>query len=562
MEKRWVFKSLPDPQNAETLAKSINVNPLLASILLQRNISTFEEAKAFFRPALEDLHDPFLMQDMDKAVSRLTRAISNGEKILIYGDYDVDGTTAVSLVYDFLSKRYSNIDFYIPDRYTEGYGISLKSIEWAKQNNFTLIISLDCGIKSMEQIALAASYYIDFIVCDHHKAGNYLPPAYAVLDPKRKDCKYPFKELSGCGVGFKLLHAFCIHHNLPFNELFPYLDLVAISIASDIVPISGENRILAHYGLKIINSNPRPGVRALIEVSGFRKELDISNVVFGLGPRINAAGRISHAKAAVNLLLSKTDAEAEDHARNINDANSLRKDVDASITEEALEMIEKESKNSKSTVLFKNNWHKGVIGIVASRCIEKYYRPTIILTESNSYATGSARSISGFDVYEAISQCSELLEQFGGHTYAAGLTLKVDNIPAFRKKFEAIVAAAITNEQLTPQIEVDLKLKITDIDYKFYNILKQMAPFGPSNMQPVFVSENVTDDGSARVLKEEHLKLRIKQDGSEPIEAIGFGMAHHFPKISSGQKFNLCYTICENEFNGKKSLQLFIKDIK
>lgn len=563
MEKRWVYRPLPDKEKAESLAKAINVGPMLGSMLMQRSITSFGDAKAFFRPVLENLHDPFLMKDMDKAVSRLTRAMSNGEKILIYGDYDVDGTTAVSLVYDFLSKRYSNIDFYIPDRYTEGYGISVKSIEWAKQNNFTLIISLDCGIKSMEQIGLAASYYIDFIVCDHHKAGNYLPPAYAVLDPKRMDCKYPFKELSGCGVGFKLLHAYCIEHNLSFNELFPYLDLVAISIASDIVPITDENRILTHYGLKIINTNPRPGVRALVEVAGYKKELDVSNVVFGLGPRINAAGRIAHAKAAVQLLLSKTDEEAEDLARQINEKNSVRKDFDSTITEEALEMIEKESlKDAKSTVLFKNDWHKGVIGIVASRCIERYYRPTIILTESNSFATGSARSVVGFDVYEAISQCSDLLEQFGGHMYAAGLTLKVANVPAFRQKFESVVAAAITNEQLTPQIEIDLKLRITDIDYKLYNILKQMAPFGPGNMQPVFVSENVIDDRSAKILKEEHLKLKVKQDDSEPIEAIGFGMAEHYSKISSGARFHLCYNICENDFNGKKSLQLFIKDIK
>jgi single-stranded-DNA-specific exonuclease len=564
MEKRWVYKTLPETEQAESLAKAINVNPLLASILIQREITDFDEAKSFFRPSINELHDPFLMKDMDKAVERLSRAIDSKEKILIYGDYDVDGTTSVSLVYDFLSKKYSNIDFYIPDRYKEGYGVSTLAMEWAKENGVDLIISLDCGIKSSSQIALAASYNIDFIVCDHHKVGDTIPPAYAVLDPKRLDCEYPFKELSGCGVGFKLLQAFSIKNNFPFEDLFPYLDLVAISIASDIVPIVGENRILAFYGLKIINSNPRPGVKALIDVAGYKKDLDITNVVFGLGPRINAAGRVAHAKAAVHLLLSQSDDEAEEHAKLINEKNTLRKDFDMSITEEALQMIEDDllAKDAKSTVLFKNDWHKGVIGIVASRCIEKYYRPTIILTESNNFATGSARSVFGFDVYEAISQCSDLLEQFGGHMYAAGLTLKVANVPAFRKKFETVVAAAITNEQLTPRIEIDLKLRISDIDYKLYNILKQISPFGPGNMQPVFVSENVFDDGNCRLLKEQHLKICVKQEGTASIEAIGFGMSEHYERISRGDKFHLCYTICENDFNGKKSLQLFIKDIK
>jgi single-stranded-DNA-specific exonuclease len=563
MEKRWVFKALPEENKTEALATAINVNNQLAAILLQRNVSTFEEAKSFFRPDIKDLHDPFLMKDMDKAVDRLNQALKNGEKILIYGDYDVDGTTSVSLVYDYLSQRHSNIDFYIPDRYTEGYGVSTTGIEWARENNFKLIISLDCGIKSMEQIALAASYNIDFIVCDHHKAGDTLPPAYAVLDPKRLDCNYPFKELSGCGVGFKLLQGFCIKNNYSFEELTPYLDLVAISIASDIVPIVGENRILAYYGLKIINGSARPGVRALIDVAGFKKNLDITNVVFGLGPRINAAGRISHAKSAVNLLLSKTDEEAEAFAKLINEKNTIRKDFDHNITEEAMEMIAKEiHMDAKSTVLFKNDWHKGVIGIVASRCIEKYYRPTIILTESNNYATGSARSVAGFDVYEAISGCSELLEQFGGHMYAAGLTLKLANVSAFRKKFEEVVSAAITAEQLTPQIEVDMKLKIEDIDYKFYNVLKQMGPFGPGNMQPLFVSEDVYDDGYARLLKDQHLKLSLRQGNSPSIDAIGFGMPEHYERISKGEKFKVCYNIAENDFNGKKSLQLFVKDIK
>ena len=563
MEKRWVLKPLPEKEKTEELAKAINVSPLLASMLLQRDISTFEEAKTYFRPALSDLHDPFLMKDMDKAVERLRRAVNQGEKILIYGDYDVDGTTAVSLVYDFLSKRYPNIDYYIPDRYKEGYGVSTQGIEWAKGNNFSLIISLDCGIKSVDKVDLASSYGIDFIVCDHHTVGKTLPAAYAVLDPKRLDCKYPYKELSGCGVGFKLLQGFCQGAENLLQQLYSYLDLVAISIAADIVPITGENRVLAYFGLKVINESPRPGVKALIDVSGLKKSLDISNVVFGLGPRINAAGRIAHAKAAVNLLTSKSDEEAEESAKLINEKNLLRRDFDMTITDEALQMIENDIDQARySTVLFKEDWHKGVIGIVASRCIEKYYRPTIILTQSDSFATGSARSVAGFDVYEAISKCSDLLEQFGGHMYAAGLTMKVDKVPAFRKKFEEVVAAAIQKEQMTPQIEVDLKINLASIDYKFYNVMKQMAPFGPKNMQPVFVSENVYDTGNARLLKEQHLKLTVCQEDGWSMEAIGFGMVDHYERIVAGEKFHLCYHLVENDFNGKKSLQLMIKDIK
>jgi single-stranded-DNA-specific exonuclease len=563
MEKRWVYKPLPNQEHIESLSEAINVKHILGSILLQRKITTFEKAKDFFRPSLDNLHDPFLMKDMDKAVERLIRAIDKGEKILIYGDYDVDGTTSVSLVYDFLSKRYSNLEFYIPDRYKEGYGISAASIEWAKENKYNLIISLDCGIKSVALIQKAADYGIDFIVCDHHTVGHELPPAYAVLDPKRPDCKYPYKELSGCGVGFKLLQGFCKVQNLGYDELYSYLDLLAISIASDIVPITGENRVLAFYGLKNINGNPRPGVKALVDVAMFRKEVDISGVVFGIGPRINAAGRIAHAKTAVRLLLSKNDEEADHFAQLINEKNLVRKDFDMSITEEALQMIESDiEKDAVSTVLFKEDWHKGVIGIVASRCIEKFYRPTIILTQSDQYATGSARSVVGFDVYEAISKCSDLLLQFGGHMYAAGLTLKVEHVPEFRKRFEEVVASSICREDLIPQIEVDLELDISDIDYKLYNILKQMAPFGPGNMQPVFVSKGVKDTGSARVLKDQHLKINITQDGYFCIDAIGFGLAHHYSKISEGKEFDICYNICENDFNGKKSLQLLIKDIK
>jgi single-stranded-DNA-specific exonuclease len=564
MEKRWDFKAVPDAEEIAAISKAINVSEIIASILVQRGVHDFDSAKAFFRPSLETLHDPFLMKDMDKAVSRIEQVISKNQKILIYGDYDVDGTTSVSLVYGFLKSRYSNIDFYIPDRYSEGYGVSTKGIEFAKENNFSLIISLDCGIKSVDKVELANSYNIDFIICDHHRPGDELPQAVAVLDPKREDCEYPYKELSGCGVGFKLLQAFCQKTNIPADELYMYLDLVAISIASDIVPITGENRILTYFGLKLINKNPRPGVKALIEVAGFKKALDVTNIVFGLGPRINAAGRIAHASSAVNLLISETALEAEEHAKGINEKNSTRKDFDHIITQEALLMIEENlaAKDLKSTVLFKNDWHKGVIGIVASRCIEKYYRPTIILTESNNYATGSARSVYGFDVYEAISKCSDLLEHFGGHMYAAGLTMKVENVPAFRERFELAVSSAIKEEQLTPRIEVDLKIRLDQINEKFLNLIDQMGPFGPQNMQPVFVSEFVMDDGRSRVLKEQHLKLSIKQEGSESIDAIGFGMSHFYESISKGKPFHLCYNISENEFRGVKSLQLMIRDIK
>lgn len=546
------------------MAASIQVDAALASLLLQRHTTTFEAAKDFFRPSLAQLHDPFLMKDMETAVNRFEKAMRDSEKILIYGDYDVDGTTSVSMFYGFLRKKYAHASFYIPDRYSEGYGISYKSIDWAASEGFSLIISLDCGIKSHGQIEAALAKGIDFIVCDHHQPGDSLPAAVAVLDPKRKDCPYPYKELSGCGVGFKLLQALCKSQGWETSELFTYLDLLVISIASDIVPITGENRILASHGLLALNGSCRPGIRALIDVSGFKKKIDISDIVFGLGPRINAAGRIAHAHAAVHLMISETAAEAEKFAEQLNEKNLLRKDVDSSITMEALAMIEEDMAllASKSTVLFKEDWHKGVIGIVASRCIEKYYRPTIIFTESNNMATGSARSVEGFDVYHAISECSDLLEQFGGHMYAAGLTLKKENVSAFRKKFEDIVSGTITEDQLNPRLHIDLRIRLEKIDRKFYNIIRQMAPFGPGNMKPVFVTENLQDDGRARILKESHLKLFVQQDGSQTIEAIGFGMAEKYEGVAAGKKFNLCYTIEENDFNGSKSLQLMIKDLE
>ena len=564
MEKRWIIKEIPDAEKVNQLSSLLNIDDVLASLLLQRGISTFEEARIFFRPSSADLHDPFLMKDMDLAVDRIDKAFQNNEKILIYGDYDVDGTTSVSLVYDFLSSLYTNLDYYIPDRYKEGYGVSQAGIDWAKENGFTLIISLDCGIKSVDKVAYAKSLGIDFIICDHHLPGEALPQAVAVLDAKREDCTYPYKELCGCGVGFKLMQALCIRKGYDTEKLFHSLDFVAIAICSDIVPITGENRAMVFLGIQIINQHLRPGIRALIDVSGYKKIREVSNIVFGLGPRINAAGRVAHAKSAVKLLICKTDAEAAELAAGLNDKNLTRKDFDINITEEAVNMIRENDllNNAKSTVLYKEDWHKGVIGIVASRCIEKFYRPTIILTRSGDHASGSARSVYGFDVHAAIADCAELLDQFGGHMYAAGLTMKIENIDAFRDKFEKVVASRIQPEQLIPQIEIDRKIELNQLNYKFYKILKQMAPFGPQNMQPLFVCEGLKDNGKARLLKDQHLKLYLKQGNSAVYEAIGFGMPQYFERIKKGDKFNVCFSLEENEFNGEKMLQLQIRDIK
>jgi single-stranded-DNA-specific exonuclease len=564
MNKRWILKQKPSEEQIAKLIADINVSEPVAAMLFQRGVHSFEEAKNYFRPSLDLLHDPFLMKDMDKAVERLVEAIYNHEKIVVYGDYDVDGTTSVALFYGFLRTFYSNLLFYIPDRYKEGYGISQAGIDWAYEQGATLMVSLDCGIKSKELISYAKGKGVDFIICDHHRPDNNLPEAYAVLDPKRSDCEYPYKELSGCGVGFKLLQGFCIQNSIPFEKLYPFMDLLAVSIAADIVPITGENRIMAYYGLQLLNAHPRPGLQALIQIAGFEKKLSISNVVFGLGPRINAAGRIAHAHAAVHLLLAHSKEEAEQHAKEINLNNRDRQGFDTNITREALSMIEMDvlMKDSKTTVLYKNDWHKGVIGIVASRCIERYHRPTIILTESHSKAAGSARSVPGFDVYDAIEECKDLLEQFGGHMYAAGLTLKIENLPAFRQKFEEVVARKITEDQLIPLIEVDLELKLKQINFKFYNIIKQMEPFGPENMQPVFISEQVCARDNIKVLKDQHLKLYVYQEDSQVFEAIGFGMAAFYEKIKPFQPFRLCYQIAENNFRDNKSLQLVIKDIK
>jgi single-stranded-DNA-specific exonuclease len=567
IDKRWIHhpEFTPDQQQVATeLAAALNVSPALAALLVRRGIIDFEQSRNFFRPDLSHIHDPFLMKDMDLAVERLIHAIENGEKILVYGDYDVDGTTSVALFYGFLRKIYSNLDYYIPDRYEEGYGVSWQSIDFASENGFSLIVTLDCGVKSVDKVAAAAEKGIDFIICDHHRPGSELPKAIAVLDPKRDDCFYPYKELTGCGVGFKLLHAFCIRQNIDPELLYDYLDLLVVSIASDIVPITGENRVFAFYGLKRLNASPRTGIKALIQVSGVTGQLDITNVVFALGPRINAAGRIKHAKEAVRLLLSEADEEALEFAMEINKHNTERRTFDSSITEQALYMIETDEwfSNAKSTVLYKEDWHKGVIGIVASRCIEKYHRPTIILTHSHGKAAGSARSVPGFDVYEAIEECADLLEQYGGHTFAAGLTLPLQNVEAFRLRFNEIVSSRILPDQMVPMINIDMLLDLEIISPKFFNIIRQMGPFGPGNMTPVFESRNVTLAGRPTIMKEKHIKFDVKQGNSQTYTAVGFGLAQFYPDLSAGRSFSICYSLEENNFRDKKTLQLSLKDIK
>jgi single-stranded-DNA-specific exonuclease len=564
MEKRWLYREMPEDEKVKNLSASINVNPYLSSILLQRGIDGFENAKKFFRPSLENLHDPFLMKDMQKAVTRLKKALDNEEKILIYGDYDVDGTTAVALVYSYLRKFYPNCDIYIPDRYAEGYGISLAGIEFAEANGYSLIIALDCGIKSFELVRVATQKGIDFVICDHHLPEETVPGAVAVLDPKQDDCDYPCSELSGCGLGFKFMQAYARRYR-DEKEVFNFLDLVAVSIASDIVPIVDENRVLAYFGLKKLNEDPMPGLKALKDIANLKNELDIAGVVFTLGPRINAAGRVAHGRAAVELLVAKTEAEANELAEKINLKNEVRKEFDSSITEEAIAMIETNNAVAarKSTVLFKNTWHKGVIGIVAARCVEKFYRPTVILTESNNKITGSARSVYGFDLYNAILGCSDLLEKFGGHKYAAGLTLDVSNLEAFQQRFEEVVSSTITDDMLIPVIDVDVSIRFDAITHKFLNVLKQMGPFGPENQKPVFVAENVYVFNALSSFKDRHIKFLAKQEGCESVfQAVGFDLAQYYELVARGDSFKMAFTIEENFYNGITSVQLRIKDLK
>ena len=569
MVKNWIIKQQGDEKIVQHLQEVLGIDRPIANLLQQRGIYSYEEAKNFFRPELTQLHDPFLMKDMDRAVERINRAIASGEKIMIYGDYDVDGTTAVALVYSYFKDYFPEIIYYIPDRDNEGYGISFKGIDFAAANSVRLVIALDCGIKANEKILYSNSKGVDFIICDHHTVGTKIPEAFAILDPKRPDCNYPFKELSGCGVGFKLIQAFHSTRNLPFEGLIKYLDLLAVSIASDIVPITGENRVLAFFGLKQINEKPSMGIGTLIKLAGIQnKVINIEDIVFKIGPRINAAGRMESGRKSVELLISDDTGLAQIMGTRINDFNSTRRNVDSSITQEALTMIQMDEsmKNRKSTVLYNPKWHKGVIGIVASRLMDHYYRPTVILTRSNDLATGSARSVNGFDLYQAIEECSDLLENFGGHKYAAGLSMKLNNVSAFQERFERVVNQMIQPDQLIPVVEIDTELQLSEINDKFYRILKQFQPFGPENMAPVFLTENVSDNGNGKPvgINSEHLRLSLvhEKDPYKVFPAIAFQQGKLHGKISGGQGFDICYSLGENVFKGETSIQINIKDIK
>jgi len=564
MPKQWVYKHKPLPGDLNAFTQSINLNPYISALLVQRGIADLEQAKSFFRPTLAQLHDPFAMRDMHRAVARIHEAILREEKILVFGDYDVDGTTSVALVYSYLSRFYPHCAYYIPDRTAEGYGVSEAGIIWAEQNQVKLVVALDLGIKSSAMVTLASQKGIDFIICDHHLPGAELPPAVAVLDPKRDDCAYPFTELSGCGIGFKLIQAYARRYRKE-EEVFDFLDLVAVSIASDIVPINGENRVLAALGLEKINHRPLPGLKALTSIAGVQGSLDIGSIVFSLGPRINAAGRLAHAHGAVELLIAKTEDEALALAQKLNLTNLERREVDISITEEAVAQIETDPflRQAHSTVIFKENWHKGVIGIVAARCVEKYYRPTVVLTQSNGKITGSARSVKGFDLYEALQACSDLLVQYGGHKYAAGLTMLPENLPAFRHRFEAVVTERLTAEMLQPTLDVDLIIPFDAVTPGFIRLLKQFAPFGPENQRPVFESRNVFIQNALATMKDRHVRFLAGQHANQNVfQAIGFDMPECFAPLREGKPFRMAYTIEENTFQGETSVQLRIKDIQ
>lgn len=561
---KWVL-SPADEERTLYLQKQLKIHPVLCRFLVQRGATTFDQSKRFFRPSLKSLHNPFLMKDMDLAIRRINNAIFYGEKILVYGDYDVDGTTAIATVYSFFKKFYDNIEYYVPNRYKEGYGVSYEAIKTAKENNFTLIICLDCGIKAIDKIAYAKEQGIDFIICDHHLPGVELPPAVAVLDPKRSDCNYPYIELSGCGIGFKLVQAYCIFHRRDPQDIYDLLDLSVVSIASDIVPITGENRILAYHGLQKLNENPRPGLKSMIELSGMKGKLTISDIVFVLGPRINAAGRMNDASDAVKLLTATVlNGNADSGAAILQKHNTERKEVDMNITQEAIDIISNSEvrQAKKSTVLYKKDWHKGVIGIVASRLMQRFYRPTLILTNSNGMVTGSARSVKNFNIYEAISSCSDLIEQFGGHKYAAGLTIDPKNVNQFIDRFEDVVNTTITDDQLIPEITIDSDIRLRSITEAFYDILRQFAPFGPANMKPIFRAKQVVDTGHSGVVGSSHLRLSIKQPDSFSVKAIAYGMADMNDMVQSGVPFDICFTIEENYYRNQSSIQLNIKDLK
>ncbi|MEC3906176.1 single-stranded-DNA-specific exonuclease RecJ [Tamlana sp. 2201CG12-4] len=562
---RWTLKPKPSKEKVEALQKALQIDAVLASLLVQRGIDNFEAAKKFFRPSLEDLHDPFLMKDMDKAVARIEKAIANKENILVYGDYDVDGTTSVALLSSYLKTKHHLVYTYIPNRYDEGYGVSYKGINFALENDFSLIITLDCGVKAIEKVAYAKKQGIDFIICDHHRPGDNIPEAVAVLDPKRQDCQYPYKELCGCGVGFKLVQALAIRDGKTIDDLVEYLDLVATAIGADIVPIDGENRILAYFGLMVINTKPRPGIQAILDQVE-KKELTITDVVFIVAPRINAAGRMKHGNYAVTLLTEEEPQMAANYALEINNYNLDRRETDRQITEEALQQIEdQKEQNRLTTVVYHEDWHKGVIGIVASRLTETYYRPTLVFTKSGNKLAASARSVKGFDIYNALEACKAHIEQFGGHKYAAGLTLEKENYEAFKQAFEDEVTKTIDRNLLTPEIKIDAQITLDTITPKFYRILKQFAPYGPSNMTPVFMTDDLMDTGYGKCVGADktHLRLTATQpNAAGRFVCIGFGMGDKIEMISNGNLFKAVYSIDENEWQGHVSLQLKLRDLK
>ena len=567
-EREWRLRDSGDPENVAQLSAELGIDPVLASLLVTRGVHTFEEARSFFRPSLSALHDPFLMKDMDLAVARLEKAVASQEKILVYGDYDVDGTTAVALVYSFIRRLTSSVDFYIPDRYDEGYGVSKKGIDWASDNGFTLIITLDCGIKAIDKVKYAADKGIDLIICDHHLPEEEIPAAAAVLDPKREDCTYPFDDLSGCGVGFKLVQAYSQKNGLPFESLLPLLDLLVVSIASDLVTVVGENRVLAHFGLKRLNEEPRIGLQAMINLANLEQgHVTIDDIVFKIGPRINAAGRMESGRLAVELLTAETEEAAVTIGSQINDNNNERKSIDREITKAALDMVQDGTccSSENAVIVYGPDWNKGVVGIVASRLVEAYYKPAFVLTKSNGFVTGSARSVRGFDLYEAISSCADLLENYGGHIYAAGLTLREENLPEFVRRIDKYVGEHISDEMATPIVDVDSEINFSQITPKFFRILKQFQPFGPGNNNPVFMTEAVCDEGSGRKVGAGglHLKLDlIQEDYSRAIPAIAFNMADYYEYIRHGNPFDVCYSIVENYYRGNSTIQLRIKDIK
>ena len=569
MEKIWQLQPSPLKKKIEKLSSEINVSELIATLLIQKGIENFEQAKTYFRPDLQQLHDPFDMKDMDKAVERIVEALELGQRILIYGDYDVDGTTSVALMYSFLRSIHDDefLEFYIPDRYKEGYGISFDGVDFAEQNNCALIIALDCGITAHDKVEYAKEKGIDFIICDHHLPKKTLPAAIAILDHKRNDCNYPYKELTGCGIGFKLAQALTKTLDLDESIIIDLIDLAAISTCCDIVPITGENRVLVYYGMMKLNTNPRLGLKTFVELSGKKGNFNVTDLVFTIGPRINAAGRIEHGHRAVELLLAQTELESMGWTHILESNNSDRKELDKTITQEALVMVEELGiQQNKSTVLYKETWHKGVIGIVASRLIEQYYRPTIMLTESNGKAVGSARSVKGFDIHNALGKCSNLLEQFGGHQFAAGMTLDKNNVPKLQKKFEEVVSASIDPKLLIPSININAEILLKDITPKFWTLLKQFAPFGPENMKPVFISKNVRDAGWSKKVGGDgsHLKLHISQEIDKGIKlsGIAFGLGHLEERIKTKKPFDIVYTVEENTWQGNTSLQLMVKDIK